>query len=91
MKTESEPEVAETDAEQGAAGQSVFPLFQRGEMLRDEDGVQYAVTETPRQRNGMVYHFRSYGLDDDHMIHELSKDEMEDGRFISENDQADRS
>jgi hypothetical protein len=65
-----------------------FPLFSRGQMLRDEDGIQFAVTETPRQRNGMVYHFRSYGLDDDHLIHELPQHEMEDGRFISENDQS---
>ena len=91
MKTESEPAVAKTDAEQGAAGQSVFPLFQRGEMLRDEDGVQYAVTEAPTARNGGIYSYRSYGLDDDHLIHELPQHKMEDGRFISENDQADRS
>ena len=62
-----------------------YPLFSRGQMLRNSDGIQFAVTETPHQRNGMLYHFRSYGLDNDHLIHELSKDEMEDGRFISEN------
>ena len=75
----------ETRKEIGLDSESSHPLFQRGQMLRARDGIQFAVIETPRQRNGMVYHFRSYGLDDDHMIHELSKDEMEDGRFISEN------
>jgi hypothetical protein len=75
----------ETRKEIELDSESSHPLFQRGQMLRDEDGIQFAVTETPRQRNGMVYHFRSYGLDDDHTIHELSRDEMEDGRFISEN------
>jgi hypothetical protein len=75
----------ETRKEIELDSESSHPLFQRGQMLRDEDGIQFAVTETPRQRNGMVYHFRSYGLDDDHLIHELSRDEMEDGRFISEN------
>lgn len=75
----------ETRKEIELDSESSHPLFQRGQMLRDEDGIQFAVTETPRQRNGMVYHFRSYGLDNDHLIHELSQHEMEDGRFISEN------
>ena len=75
----------ETRKEIGLDSESFYPLFSRGQMLRNSDGIQFAVTETPHQRNGMLYHFRSYGLDDDHMIHELSKYEMEDGRFISEN------
>ena len=75
----------ETKKEIDLGSESFYPMFYRGQMLSNLDGIQFAVTETPRQRNGMVYHFRSYGLDDDHVIHELPQHEMEDGRFISQN------
>jgi hypothetical protein len=77
----------ETKKEIDLDSESFHPLFSRGQMLRNSDGIQYTVTEAPRQRNGMVYHFRSYGLENDHVIHELPQHEMEDGRFISQNSQ----